>query len=382
MGNPASYTVAGVAAAAGLAGAAAAAVITDDEDASPPAPPPSSSSSSSSSSSGTGSVSGHPEVVLKRRSTNSTPRTIIKRNDSGVVEVAKVTKLAAFTSGFFGASLAETATLPLDTGKVRMQLDAKSRFTSPVHALRHIVKHEGVSVLWGGLPAGILRAGLMYSVRLSAYDPMLNRVAKFMVGNDLEEQEQAKRWVSTKLLTAIPCSALSVCIANPADVLKVRFQKNPSSYSHSSISPTTVQEIVMREGFFAGLYSGFLPNVSRNCAVGGAELVGYYQSKEILINNFGMDDATPAHVGASFGAAMSAMLIGSPFDVLGTRLMQAEAVAEGKGLFSFAREMIEKEGIGGFYKGGSINLVRLWGFNLVLWLGYENIQRAVGSWGL
>jgi len=44
--------------------------------------------------------------------------------------------------------------------------------------------------------------------------------------------------------------------------------------------------------------------------------------------------------------------------------------------------MIEKEGIGGFYKGGSINLVRLWGFNLVLWLGYENIQRAVGSWGL
>ena len=200
----------------------------------------------------------------------------------------------------------------------------------------------------------ILRAGLMYSVRLTAYDPMLNKVAKFVVGNDREEQENAKRWVSTKLLTAVPCSALSVCIANPADVLKVRFQKNASSYSHSSISPTTIQEIVMREGFFAGLYSGFLPNVSRNCAVGGAELVGYYQSKEILINTFGMNDSTPAHVGASFGAAMSAMLIGSPFDVLGTRLMQAEAVAEGKGLFSFTREMLEKEGIGGFYKGGSI----------------------------
>ena len=213
MGNPVSYTVAGVAAATGLAGAAAAAVITDDEDASQPDPPPSSSS-------GVASDSERPEVVLRRRATNSTPRTIIKRNDSGVVEVAKVTKLAAFTSGFFGASLAESATLPLDTGKVRMQLDAKSRFTSPVHALRHIVKHEGVTVLWGGLPAGILRAGLMYSVRLTAYDPMLNKVAKFVVGNDREEQENAKRWVSTKLLTAVPCSALSVCIANPADVLK------------------------------------------------------------------------------------------------------------------------------------------------------------------
>ena len=65
----------------------------------------------------------------------------------------------------------------------------------------------------------ILRAGLMYSVRLTAYDPMLNKVAKFVVGNDREEQENAKRWVSTKLLTAVPCPALSVCIANPADVL-------------------------------------------------------------------------------------------------------------------------------------------------------------------
>ena len=144
----------------------------------------------------------------------------------------------------------------------------------------------------------------------------------------------------------------------------------------------TIREIVMREGFFAGLYSGFLPNVSRNCAVGGAELVGYYQSKEILINSLGMDDATPAHVTASFGAALSAMLIGSPFDVLGTRLMQPEAVAEGKGLLSFTRDMIQREGIGGFYKGGSINLARLWGFNLVLWLGYENIQRMVRRWGL
>ena len=375
MGNPVSYTVAGVAAATGLAGAAAAAVITDEENTAAPPSPESSSPSPSTESEA-------PKVVLKRRATNSTPRTIIEHTDSGDVEVAKTTKLGSFASGFLGASLAETITLPLDTGKVRMQLDAKAEFISPVHALRHIMKHEGISVLWGGLPAGILRAGLMYSVRLSSYDPMLERVSKYLAGGDPEDAERAKLWVSSKLLTAIPCSALSVCVANPADVLKVRFQKNASSYKHSSISPVTVKDIVMREGFFAGLYSGFLPNVTRNCAVGGAELVGYYQSKEILMNSIGMDDATPAHIVASFGAALSAMLIGSPFDVLGTRLMQREAVAEGKGLVSFTRDILEKEGIRGFYKGGTINLTRLWGFNLVLWLGYENVQRAVKEWGL
>ena len=95
-----------------------------------------------------------------------------------------------------------------------------------------------------------------------------------------------------------------------------------------------------------------------------------------------MSDSTPAHIVSSFGAALSAMLIGSPFDVLGTRLMQPEAVAEGKGLFRFIKDILGKEGVSGFYKGASINLTRLWGFNLVLWLGYENIQRLVKEVGL
>ena len=115
MGNPVSYTVAGVAAATGLAGAAAAAVITDDDDPSAPSRSPSPPSASPSDDVDVESSKSPSERVLKRRTTNSTPRTVIKRKNAGVVEVAKITKLATFTSGFLGASLAETATLPLDS---------------------------------------------------------------------------------------------------------------------------------------------------------------------------------------------------------------------------------------------------------------------------
>ena len=308
MGNPVTYTIAGVAAATGLAATAAVAVIEDEESSSTTAP----NQSIATLPSPTPLTRDPSTVVLTRRTTNASPRTIQEPSTTkgALPRVEHVSKFAAFTSGFLGAALAEVVTLPLDTGKVRMQLDAKSTFTSPVHALKHIVKHEGLSVLWGGLPAGFLRAGMMYSVRLTAYDPMLNKVARNIGGSDPVEQERVKSRVSTKLLTAIPCSALSVCFANPADVLKVRFQKNSASYTKSSIHPKTISDIVMREGFFKGLYSGFLPNVSRNCAVGGAELVGYYQSKEMLLNEFDMEDSTPVHVMASFGAAMSAMLIG------------------------------------------------------------------------
>jgi hypothetical protein len=100
------------------------------------------------------------------------------------------------------------------------------------------------------------------------------------------------------------------------------------------------------------------------------------------MKRLGLADSTPTHALASFGAALSALLIGSPFDVLGTRLMQPEAVAEGKGVLRFTADMLRTEGIGGFYKGGSINLARLWGFNLVLWLAFENVQRRVKAWGI
>jgi hypothetical protein len=73
---------------------------------------------------------------------------------------------------------------------------------------------------------------------------------------------------------------------------------------------------------------------------------------------------------------------GSPFDVLGTRLMQKEAVLEGKGIVQFTKDIVRQEGVFGFYKGGSINLARLWGFNLTLWLGYENIKKKVAEWDL
>lgn len=362
MGNPITY--AAESAALALAWLAGAAVVADDE---------------SSGSDG----AAIPADGLQQRGA-STPRTVVRHSeiDGEAVAVCKSSNVAAFASGFVSASLAETITLPLDTGKVRMQLDVQRSFTSPMQAMAHVAQSEGIDVLWGGLPAGILRAGLMYSVRLMAYDPMLTRVARARAGADAAEQEASKSSVATKLLTAIPCAALSVCVANPADVLKVRFQKNSQSYTSSSISPKTVADIIRREGFFGGLYSGFLPNVTRNCAVGGAELVGYYQSKECLVHSIGMRDATPAHVLASFGAALSALLIGSPFDVLGTRLMQAEAVAEGKGLLGSTGTMFRQEGIAGFYKGGSMNLARLWGFNLVFWLGFEGVQRKFKAWGV
>jgi len=35
------------------------------------------------------------------------------------------------------------------------------------------------------------------------------------------------------------------------------------------------------KGFFQSMYAGFAPNLVRNMVVGSAELVGYFQSKQV-----------------------------------------------------------------------------------------------------
>ena len=316
--------------------------------------------------------------TLHRR--RSTGRALLLEVDEAPQGEVPASQLAVFSSGFIAASSAEATTLPLDTAKVRMQLDTSRQiYKSPLQTMRLLLKQEGVTALWGGLPAGILRCGTMYAVRLGLYDHVLQKVAE---GVGRGNKEEALTWISTKLVAAVPVSAISVCFANPFDVLKVRFQRSTSVYKTSSVSLATISNIIRSEGFFAGLYSGFLPNITRNCTVGGAELVGYYQSKQMLMKVFNLNDDTPTHVSASFAAALSAAVIGSPFDVLGTRLMQSDAVSGGKGPIAFATRMLRTEGISGFYKGFVMNLLRLWSFNLVLWLSFENSQKAMLRLGL
>ena len=62
------------------------------------------------------------------------------------------------------ASLAEMVTLPLDTAKVRLQLQSRAeadshavRYRGPLHAMRTMVAEEGPRSLWGGLTPGLHR---------------------------------------------------------------------------------------------------------------------------------------------------------------------------------------------------------------------------------
>ena len=65
-----------------------------------------------------------------------------------------------------------------------------------------------------GLPAGIMRAGTIYATRLGVYENALHAVSQYLA------RDQSK--LDVKIMTAMPVTVLSMMLANPWDVLKVR----------------------------------------------------------------------------------------------------------------------------------------------------------------
>mmetsp|Transcript_12003 Transcript_12003/g.20261 ORF Transcript_12003/g.20261 Transcript_12003/m.20261 type:complete len:92 (+) Transcript_12003:564-839(+) len=86
-----------------------------------------------------------------------------------------------------------------------------------------------------------------------------------------------------------------------------------------------------------------------------------------------MNDGVPCYMTSAFGAGCTAVLFGSPMDVLTTRHMNSPGVFKGPvDAFTF---ILKNEGVTAFYKGFTPNIMRLGGYNVILWLTLENIRK-------
>ena len=74
------------------------------------------------------------------------------------------------------------------------------------------------------------------------------------------------------------------------------------------------------------------------------------------------------------GAGFTACVVGSPLDVLKTRVMNAKAGVYSGPLDCFY-QTLKNEGPGAFYKGFVPNVARLGGYNMVLWTTLELIKK-------
>eukprot|EP00062_Callorhinchus_milii_P006951 gi/632948030/ref/XP_007889369.1/ PREDICTED: mitochondrial uncoupling protein 2-like isoform X2 [Callorhinchus milii] len=231
-----------------------------------------------------------------------------------------------------------------------------------------MVKNEGPRSLYRGLVAGLQRQMSFASVRIGLYDSVKQVYTK---GSD-------HAGVGSRLLAGCTTGAMAVAFAQPTDVVKVRFQAQTSKSGPSRRYNGTMEayKTIAKEEGVRGLWKGTFPNIARNSIVNCTELVTYDLIKDQLLKNDLMTDNLPCHFSSAFGAGFCTTIIASPVDVVKTRYMNS-APGQYRSALNCAFTMFTKEGPTAFYKGFMPSFLRLGSWNVVMFVTYEQLKRAM-----
>ncbi|KAL6653236.1 hypothetical protein ACP70R_012161 [Stipagrostis hirtigluma subsp. patula] len=261
---------------------------------------------------------------------------------------------AAFLSSAFAACFAEVCTIPLDTAKVRLQLQKRTSQAAAaggggtLATILCIAREEGIATLWKGLIPGLHRQFLYGGLRIGLYEP----VKAFFAGGSAVDDVN----VVSKILAALTTGVIAIIVASPTDLVKVRLQadgKVAAVKRNYSGALNAYATIVRQEGILA-LWTGLGPNIARNAIINAAELASYDQFKQ-----------------SGLGAGFLAVCIGSPVDVVKSRMMGDSTY---RNTFDCFAKTLKHDGVGAFYRGFIANFCRIGSWNVIMFLMLEQLE--------
>ncbi|KAH8973673.1 hypothetical protein BDL97_01G060800 [Sphagnum fallax] len=283
-----------------------------------------------------------------------------------------------FISSAFSASVAEVCTIPLDTAKVRLQLQGKAlagevnvvpKYRGMVGTIATIAREEGTISLWRGIVPGLHRQILFGGLRIGLYEPVKNL---YIGPNHVGDAPLHK-----KIAAGLTTGALAIAVASPTDLVKVRLQAEgklppgvPRRYSGAMNAYSTIAK---QEGV-TKLWTGLGPNVARNAIINAAELASYDQVKQTLLKLPGFSDNVVTHLLSGLGAGFIAVCVGSPVDVVKSRMMGSSSTAY-KGTVDCFVQTLKNDGLMAFYKGFLPNFARIGSWNVVMFLTLEQTKK-------
>ncbi|KAL4558177.1 hypothetical protein LXL04_036375 [Taraxacum kok-saghyz] len=282
-----------------------------------------------------------------------------------------------FICSAFAACFAELCTIPLDTAKVRLQLQKRSvsgesgaggsKYKGLLGTVATIAKEEGLLALWKGIIPGLHRQFIYGGLRIGLYEP----VKAFCSGGILLEDVS----LFQKIIAALITGAIAISFANPTDLVKVRLQaegKLPAGAPRRYSGALNAYYTIIKEDGVIALWTGLGPNIARNAIINAAELASYDQVKQSVMKIPGFTDNIFTHLLAGLGAGFFAVLIGSPVDVVKSRMMGDSIY---KSTFDCIVKTLRVEGALAFYKGFLPNFGRLGSWNVIMFLTLEQVKR-------
>ncbi|KAK2708430.1 hypothetical protein QYM36_014145 [Artemia franciscana] len=172
--------------------------------------------------------------------------------------------LAAGTAG----CIADFLTFPFDTAKVRLQVAYTSpslaptgsgtlgapgpRYKGTMGTIMTVAREEGFKSLYSGLTAGLQRQALFASIRIGCYDSIKTLYQSWFYGDTGSSDDVS---IPIKACAALSTGVFAVLVAQPTEVVKVRFQAAYANGGSKYSTHDAYKGIAKNEGFL-GLWRG------------------------------------------------------------------------------------------------------------------------------
>mmetsp|Transcript_16018 Transcript_16018/g.30768 ORF Transcript_16018/g.30768 Transcript_16018/m.30768 type:complete len:345 (+) Transcript_16018:568-1602(+) len=313
-----------------------------------------------------------------------------------------------FAAGSAAAMVSGAVTHPIDLLKVRMQLagacttplttHVRSSGPAPtlVRTAAALVQKEGMTALYRGLSASLLRQATFIGTKFGSYDILKGYCQQCSTSNAQYANASAVSNAAAggagisfvaKTVCGFGAGALGAAVGNPADLAMVRMQadgrlplEHRRNYRHVG---DALVRIIRQEGV-GTLWRGCSPTVQRAMIITASQLAVYDQVKEELVARGAFEEGPSLHVTSSIIASGVASVTSNPVDLLKTRLMNMRIdPSSGKlpytGMLDCAVQTVRNEGVLALWKGLGPTLARQAPLNVVRFMCVEQFKKLFDS---
>ncbi|XP_020384261.2 mitochondrial 2-oxoglutarate/malate carrier protein [Rhincodon typus] len=265
---------------------------------------------------------------------------------------------------------------PLDLVKNRMQLSGQGartkEYKTSFHALTNILKVEGVTGIYTGLSAGLLRQATYTTTRLGIYTILFEKLTK---------ADGTPPNFLLKALIGMTAGAIGAFVGTPAEVSLIRMTADgrlPVDQQRGYTNVFNALIRITREEGVLTLWRGCVPTMTRAVVVNAAQLASYSQSKQFLLGLGYFHDNILCHFCASMISGLVTTAASMPVDIAKTRIQNMKMI-DGKpeyrnGLDVLVR-VIRQEGFFSLWKGFTPYYARLGPHTVLTFIFLEQMNK-------
>lgn len=267
---------------------------------------------------------------------------------------------------------------PLDLVKTRMQIQGvggtAKEYKNTFDAFTGILKKEGLTGLYKGIGAALLRQATYTTTRLGVYTALQDAY---------KAKEQKTPGLFVNMGMGMVAGATGAFIGTPAEVSLIRMTADgrlplAERRNYKGVG-NALTRIVQEEGLMM-LWRGCIPTMGRAMVVNMAQLASYSQAKSYLLSTGKFTEGIPMHFVASMISGLITTAASMPVDMAKTRIQNMKVTVDGKpeyrGTIDVLGKVLKSEGVFALWKGFTPYYARLGPHTVITFILLEQMTIA------